>query len=369
MEPNSSLTNRYPDLVGERDDPDLLRLVADLDEVHSAPEPSAAARGAIAAALSAKAAGVSGVPSPRVASPGGWIHPLRWAAHRPLVAATLILALVLLGGAAFAVEPLIKQAFNMEPGTQQLLELKLAQDVHLVRQLNGFTVTIDKVYADSNRVVIGYTVATPPNHGYAMELLDPVLTTPDGLTLPGGDFMGTGAQNNAQAIIAVFDTSQITSMPPSLQLHLSARGLGGMEDAGSSTVRPYEVLGQLDFDFTVAFHPGHIVTPHETVTAGGQSMTLERIIITPSQARVYLRLDGEDVDWLYGTLTIGDWNSTPGQGDHGPQSVGSAPDGLTVLNYDDAIYDKHGAGILVVAYANNAQAPHGGPWTFHFTMP
>ena len=202
-----------------------------------------------------------------------------------------------------------------------------------------------------------------------MELLDPVLTTPDGLTLPGGDLMGTGTQNNAQAIIAVFDTSQITDNPASLQLHLSARGLGGDENAGSPTVHPFQVLGQLDFDFTVAFHPGHIATPHETVTVGGQSMTLERIVVTPSQARVYLRLDGEDVEWLYGTLTIGDWNSTPGQGNHGPQSAGSTSDGLTVLNYDDSIYDKHGAGILVVAYANNPQAPHGGPWTFHFTMP
>ena len=122
MEPNSSLTNRYPDLVSDRDDPDLRRLVGDLDELHSVAEPSAAARGAIAAALRAKATGAPGAPVPRVASPGRWIRPLHWAAQRPFVAATLILALVLLGGAAFAVEPLIKQAFNMEPGTQQLLE-------------------------------------------------------------------------------------------------------------------------------------------------------------------------------------------------------------------------------------------------------
>jgi len=294
---------------------------------------------------------------------------MRWAAQRPLAAAMLMLSLVLLGGAAFAVEPLLKQVFNMEPGTQQLLELKLAQDVHLVRQMDGFTVTIEKVYADSNRVVIGYTVATPPNHGYAMSLLDPVLTTADRLTLAGGDFMGTGIQNNAQATIAFFDTSQITGTPSSLQLHLTARGLGGMEDAGSPTVHPYQVLGQLDFDFMVAFHPGHITAPHETVSVGGQSMTLERIVVTPSQVRVYLRLDGEDASWLYGTLTIGDWNSTPGQGNHGPQGVGSTADGLTVLTYDDSIYDKHGVGTLVVAYANNAQAPHGGPWTFHFTLP
>ncbi len=369
MEPNSSLITRYADVVGERNDPDLLRLVADLDELHSAAEPSAAARDAISAALQARAVGAPGTTTPRDVSSGRWVRTRRWATQRPLVAATLVLALVLLGGAAFAMEPLLKQVFNMEPGTQQLLELKLAQDVHLVRQIDGFTVTIEKVYADSNRVVIGYTVATPPNHGYAMSLLDPVLTTADGLTLPGGDAMGTGNQNNAQATIAFFDTSRITGAPPSLQLHLSARGLGGMEDAGSPTVRPYQVLGQLDFDFIVAFHPGHIATPHETVTVGGQSMTLERIVVTPSQVRVYLRMDGEDASWLYGTLTIGDWNSTPGQGNHGPQGVGSTSDGLTVLTYDDSIYDQHGAGTLVVAYASNAQAPHGGPWTFHFTMP
>src|SRR5262245_8359265 len=133
MEPNSALTTRYPDLVGERDDPDLQRLVGDLDELHSVAEPSSAARGAIAAALSAKAAGKPGATTPRVTSPARWDRTVRWAAQRPLIAAMLVLALVLLGGAAFAMEPLLKQVFNMEPGTQQVLELKLAQDVHLVR--------------------------------------------------------------------------------------------------------------------------------------------------------------------------------------------------------------------------------------------
>ncbi len=219
MEPNSSelnssLTTRYPELLGKREDPDLLRLLADLDELHSVPEPSPAVRGAVAAALSAQARSAPAAMTPRVASPERWVRTVRWAAQRPLAVAMLMLALLLLGGAAFVAEPLLKQVFNMEPGTQQLLELKLAQDVHLVRQIDGFTVTIEKVYADSNRVVIGYTVATPPNHGYAVSLLNPVLTTADGLTLPGGDAVGTGAQNNAQATIAFFDTSQITGAPP-----------------------------------------------------------------------------------------------------------------------------------------------------------
>src|SRR5262249_48506704 len=120
MEPNSSLATRYTDVLCERDDPDLLRLVADLEELHSAAGPSAAARGTIAPALRAKAAGGSGATTSRYASSARWGRTMRWAARRPLAAvALLVLALVLLGGTAFAVEPLLTQVFNMEPGTQQ----------------------------------------------------------------------------------------------------------------------------------------------------------------------------------------------------------------------------------------------------------
>ncbi len=141
-----------------------------------------------------------------------------------------------------------------------------------------------------------------------------------------------------------------------------------MEHAGSPDVRPFQVTGPLVFDFTVTFHPGRIAEPHQSVTVGGQTVTLERVVVTVSETRVYLR--GIKPDWVIGTLSVGGWTSDPFRNPQGgPIGAGATPDGLTVISYADALYDKHGEWTLVVSYANNSQAPHGGPWTFHFVVP
>jgi hypothetical protein len=359
MEREQQLVERYPELLDERSDREVVRLVGDLDAVYGADRPPAHLASAIARTVNERAARHGSRPASllRVRLP-----------RRATIAAALVLAAVLLAGSAYALEPLLNGVFNMEPGTQQIIELNLAQRVHISRALGGFTVTIERVYADSNRVVIGYSVATPPGHGYSVDFMDPVLTTPDGTALPAGGGMGSGNVGNTQGNVLFFDASGIDGSPEALQLHLVAQGLGGMEHAGSPDVRPFQIAGLLAFDLTVPFHPGRVAEPHRSVTVGGQTVTLERVVVTVSETRVYLR--GIQPDWVIGTLTVGSWTSDPGGNPQGgPIGAGIAPDGLTVISYGDALYDRHGEWTLVVSYANNSQAPKGGPWTFHFALP
>ncbi len=143
-----------------------------------------------------------------------------------------------------------------------------------------------------------------------------------------------------------------------------------MEHSGSPDARQFQVSGQLVFDFTVAFHPERIAEPHQSITVGGQTVALERVVVvvTVSETRVYLR--GIDPSWVIGTLSVDGWTSDPNRNPQGGQiGSGTAADGTTVISYADALYDKHGEWTLVVSYANNGQAPNGGPWTFHFNMP
>jgi hypothetical protein len=371
MEREQQLAERYPDLLDERSDPRLMQLVGDLDAVYGTGQPPAHLAPAIAQTFHERAAAHS--PRPPFPLPlwrrGHGRGPARWLPRRAAtVAAALVLAAVVLAGSAYALVPLLNSVFNMEPGTQQLIELNLAQRVHISRPLGGFMVTVERVYADSNRVVIGYTVATPPGHGYSVDLVDPVLTTQDGTALPGGSGMGSGNVGNMEGNVLFFDASGITGNPTSLSLHLVAQGLGGNEFAGSPNVRPFQVSGRLAFDFTVTFHPGRIAEPHQSVTVGGQTVTLERVVVTVSQTRVYLR--GIDPTWVIGTLSVNGWTSDPFRNPQGgPIGASATPDGLTVISYGDALYDKHGEWTLVVSYANNNQAPKGGPWTFHFVVP
>lgn len=365
MEPNTQIYRRYPDLLGERGDPAMTYVIGELDAAYNTAEPPATLRTDLARAVRERAEARQ--PDTRQAG-GGWSR-LRLPRRASVIVAAVLAAVLALGAGAYALEPLISQVFRMEPGTQQILEMKLAQSVHVTRSLGGFTMTVEKVYADSNRVVVGYTVQAPPDHAYSgVSLVNAILTTDQGGVLPGSTAFGSGETNHQEAEVAFFDASSITGNPSALQLHLTGDGLGGNVDAGSPSVHPFQVLGALAFDFSVAFHPGRIAEPHQSVTVHGVTMRLERVIVTRTETRIYL--SGATSDGLYGTLSVDGWTSDPDQNHaldttgSGPIGTEAGPNGETIIHFDDALYDKHGEWTLVAAYAGSA-----GAWSFHFDVP
>ncbi len=366
MAPNSSFSRRYSDLLDEPGDPELARLVGDLDAAYAAAEPSEPVRAAIGQALRQHAASARSV---RASRAGPWWPGFRLPRRVVVVTAGILLAALVLGGAAYAVEPLLSSLFHFEPGTQQVLDLKLAQPVNIARTLDGFTVTVERVYADSNNVIVAYIVKMPSRGGYTdASLTNTVLSTDQGQLAPGRVAYGSANQGNSQGNLLFFDASSITGAPGQLHLHLSAQGLSAEVDGGKPDVHFVNVPGTLAFDFTVTFHAGRVAEPHQRVTVGGQTVTLERVVVTVSETRVYL--SGIAPEWAIATLTVGGWTSDPFQNPGGgPIGVGVAPNGQTVVSYGDALYDKHGTWTLTVSYAHNARAPQGGPWIFHFDVP
>lgn len=366
MMPNPQSARRYPDLLDDTSDPALARLVGALDTAYTSPEPPAPMRAAIGHALRQQATHAS---SPRAARATSWWPSARLPRRAVVVTASILLAALILGGGAFAVEPYLANLFNMEPGTQQVLALKLAQPVHVTQQLDGFTVTVEKVYADANNVLVAYVVTLPAGGGYTSAMLvDPVASTDQGTLGPGGMGFGAANQGTSQANMLFFDASSITGTPSQLQVHLTASGLGAIADGGKSDAHQVNIPGALSFDFTVAFHPGRVATPHQRVTVHGQTVTLERVVVTVSETRVYL--SGIASQWAIGTLTVDGWTSDPFQNPGGGTiTSGRAANGQTFISYFDALYDKHGAWTLTVSDAHNAQAPQGGPWVFHFDVP
>lgn len=366
MERNPPSARRYADLLDETADPQLSRLVGELDAAYGAAEPPAPMRAAIGQALRQHAARAQ---TQRPARRGQWWPGVRLPRRAVTVTAGIVLAALVLGGGAFAAEPYLSTLFNFEPGTQQVLALKLAQQVNVAQQLDGFTVTVEKVYADANNVIVAYVVKMPGSGGYTSAgLMNPVLSTDQGTLGPGGIGWGAANQGTSQANLLFFDASSITGSPSQLQAHLSASGLVAQVDGGKPDVHSVNVPGALTFDFTVAFHPGRVAVPHQSVTVHGQTVTLERVVVTVSETRVYL--SGIAPDWAIGTLEVDGWTSDPGGNPSGgPIGAGIASNGQTVISYGDALYDKHGTWTLTVSYAHNAQATQGGPWIFHFDVP
>jgi hypothetical protein len=189
-------------------------------------------------------------------------------------------------------------AFKQNPGLNQVLENKLGQEVNLSKTVNSFTVTIKYLYADTNRVVIAYVINGSPKLNYNPAALA-TLTDDNGIALPliGGEY--GGVVNGTTAEIKWYNTSSLNPNSTELKLRFQVLSivinslLSTETESGQSVIRQTNAeisQGPFTFDLSVPFEAGkRQVEPDQKVTVNGISVTLERVLISPSETRVYLR--------------------------------------------------------------------------------
>ena len=338
--------------------------------------------------------------------------PLLWTRLMPTTRlgwAGLITALLLAFSAgAYAVAPLLSQAFQMEAGLYHIEQANLSQEVNLSQTVDGITVTLERVYADANRIVVGYTVngSTDMPDNRNLFPAQVTLTDEQGIVFPAiggvGRFIPVGPGAEAAeawtgGFVASFDAAVVqgahealhlclvmdvetyvvpTPMPPTPDVY---------EDRGSpDPIVPVTTAGPFTFDFSVSFTPGHALEVQQTVEAAGVAVKLERVVITPSETRAYLCFDppdGESEDW-WPTVS---WSTAGGQiygagpGFHDQQVVtlGSA---RTMVNRNGegryscsvlaSLDDQSGEWTLTVTeLGQGEQTRLAGPWVFHFRVP
>lgn len=204
--------------------------------------------------------------------------PFRFSRRFGIVAA-IILAMLVLSGLAMAyvaISPLVRDLFKAYPPTHGVLQKNEFIQLHQSQTAGGLTVNLEAAYADSNQVIIGYTIS-PAHEDLNVAF---TLTTKQGLTLPEH----LGGQVNYDAPISAamesFDAGVITGSPQQLDLHLKGTVIK------NAMIRKPETLGSMSFDFSVPFHIGKILTPHQSVTTNGQTITLERVVVTPTETRI-----------------------------------------------------------------------------------
>lgn len=365
MKHKETVFTRYPDLLDEQADAETQALIQQLDAVYTAP--SVPAHLTLERALEGRAA------QPERAHPArqGRLQPLaRWfLAPRPLpqrlgsIALALLLALLLTIGSTYAVGTILDRVLHMEPGTQQIALQNLYQPINQSQTIQGFTITVAEGYADANRVIVTYTVKKPVGHIYNHATPLGTLATQDGLVLPdyGGD--GYGNRTGDDAYASFFDAAGISGNPQELHLRLNVQGLDvAQQDGNDATLCTYQIPGSLSFDFSLAFHPGRIANVHQTVTIGGTAVTLERVVVTLSETRVYLR--GIDDRSLVARLSVGGWDSE--HGPVGPIGLMGGKSGASgdqaIIYFSASLYDKHGEWTLAVTAGGNTG-------TFHFVVP
>lgn len=304
---------RDADLLDDAYTPAMARLSATLDKAYAGtPPPHLDA--AMLRALHERTA------APRRLAPRRW-------QRRPVgILGLALLGVALLAGAVFAISQ-IEQAFELDQGATDVF--RLSTPVNLSTSGGDYTLTVQRAYADANNVIAAYTLTA--KGGGSAGFNDPLLTDARGVSLPLITDVGGGA-------VRMADYNADRLKRPNGEIHLRL-------------IPPVKGLAPLSF--AVPFTAGRQVEPHQAVTVGGKTLTLERVIATASATRLYLsgplaaatttvdlRVDGHAIAEHLG------WSSA-GKSVHGFDPIDPA--------YKEAIATVH--------------AWQGGPWTFHFTLP
>lgn len=246
--------------------------------------------------------------------PSAAIQSARWhvssiPSRLALIAASLVVAVILIGATPEAID-ILQRAFDLEPATHRMTELNLGTAVDMSSTVNGFTVRVERVYADANMVVIGYTMSGPDGrefnnfHPFDFEASsNPTLIDAKGVELLHGPIAwGAGVQDGRGGYVEVYDASTVWDGGPDLSVIWQVSAITAIEmqeqgaDISSSAERTCDgevcfltVDGPFSFDLKIPLADSRVVQPHQELSAGDHNVILERVSTTPTNTQVDLR--------------------------------------------------------------------------------
>jgi hypothetical protein len=387
MKTEQHLHQVYADLLPADTDQASAQLVSDLDTLYTTPAPPPQLSATMLRAIEQRMA-----ERQRQASVRRWAFPR--AMPRGVGAVAAILVMLLIGGGVYAITPVLNQALTQldDTGLKQVDAAGLMHDVDLSQTIDGYTIHLQRVYADANRVMVAYTVQGADQKITGFTPNEMHLTTPDGLALPMHGRFGLAKDGGVEGNIFTFDADSIQGHPAEVSLRLEVYGLQVFtSDAPSPpTGQPEEpttiVSGPFVFDFTVPFVAGRVIDVNQTITANGVPITLDRLLITPSMTRAYFQLQDTNgipaKEWWPETRLNGDGWTVDW---YGGGSSRIEDNRRHVLAFEQALFDKHGEWTLTIERlrgedpAKRAAAIEKGeawnqeiiegPWEFKFVVP
>ena len=303
-----------------------------------------------------------------------------------LAAVAVVLAI---GVVAYAAIPLIGQLLTSERGASALPMQTIGQS----RTADGVVVTINQAYADANRILVAYTIQAPAGFQASPGGLDGNvhLSTAEGSTLPFISAQGVGGDTaSTLAGLAGFDADSLPAGVGNVALNLT---FPNVHAAAQAPGRARFSAGTFSFSFSLPVAPGAVVTSGLRATHGGVSVTLDRVVVTPSETRAYFSFPATHgipaSDWIAdGYLAGTGWNSRqlpaslPSNVDVtlGDYFVNSQGEHVTTWSGDFG--GRHGRWTLTVdeltggetgapssSTGSPEQARIAGPWTFTFSVP
>jgi hypothetical protein len=295
----------------------------------------------------------------------------RWTLTRRLVViGSLQCTLAVVSGLVYAVG-IFRSSHRNTPGvsSSQLLTKLLQSDqresiqqlaqsdqftVDQMQMVNADTVRIQKILADSNNIILAYTIdgstPIPPKE------MKPAITLPGGHTLPmlssDSEFSSTSMSDALHgippiAVLAVFDATSIQGYPQSVSLQIT------IPSGGTSAAH---------FNMNVPFYAGKTVTINQTDTLNGQALTLDRVVITLSETRLYYITGPADLGNLSGRLSFNE-TAFPYMGMGGPNRLGES-----YISFPTDFLDKTGTWVVKIATIPISKVIEQGSWQFTFPV-
>jgi hypothetical protein len=238
--------------------------------------------------------------------------------------AGLALVLMLFTSLAYAQEQ------YADPVMEAAREAGLIEEIGITRTVGDVTVTLDWAYADTQRIMLGYTLQTA-NDLHPNDLFSPFMPSPRLSDSEGASFSyassipAPGDQSNELSVVLdyytqvilpgaqpdefVVDNDYFNPPPDELDLEFELNYGDFTAEANvppasleGSNLEPgdyVDPIGPFVFNFTVPLYPALVLEPDQTVEAAGVSVTLEQVSITPTKTSARVCYDMPDTrDWM-----------------------------------------------------------------------
>ena len=166
------------------------------------------------------------------------------------IALAVIVAVALASGTAYAGITLLQSVTQTDPGAAAVYRQNLGESVNLSQTQGGVTLTLERAYADVNRVMFTYEVEPGPSStfaGFATSSSAPVVVDSQGQELQDYDAsFQTDTNTNKSAGIAVYDAESVAPNVRALSLRVTTPGVRMQARGGTTTV-----VGPVAFSVTV----------------------------------------------------------------------------------------------------------------------
>ena len=241
------------------------------------------------------------------------------------------------------------------------------------RKMGDYVLVLERAYVDLNQLVITYRVFSQfTGRQVLADLGNPietVITTSQGQSFTPS----SGAWEQGGPQVDQFSTPPVPRQTRMLQLHVEVNTLRitnlPLPEPGKEPVpQPAAVHGPVTFDFTLEYHGGLVVTPHQTVTVKALSVMLERVTISPSETIIEGTTKGMFPNTSADIYTFSLDAAGRSPGGFSPEGLGG--DHTTDTNpfrevIDDGLLGQHGTWTFKISYDSGLE----GPWVFHFRVP